>query len=97
MKEVINLQGAKVQVAVDTPVKTVNGVHYLLNQAEQDEIAAREAAWQAGAIKRNALVEISRLEAQITSRRMREAVLGTDNGWLSNQESLIAIERNKLG
>lgn len=49
------------------------------------------------ATTRDALAEILRLEAQITPRRTREAILGTDNGWLANQESLIAIERNKLG
>ena len=48
-------------------------------------------------VKRTALAEIARLEAQITPRRTREAILGTDNGWLATQESLIAIERNKLG
>jgi len=39
---------------------------------------------------------IERLERQITPRRMREAVLGTDGGWLANQEALIAAERGKL-
>lgn len=42
------------------------------------------------------LASIARLEAAITPRRMREAVLGTDEGWLANQESLIAAERAKL-
>ena len=97
MKEVINLQGEKVQVPVDTPVKTVNGVHYLLSQAEQDEIAAREAVWQAESVKRNALAKILRLEAEAAQpRRIREAILGTDNGWLAAQEALIATERAKL-
>lgn len=43
-----------------------------------------------------ALSEIARLEGEVTPRRMREAVLGTDGGWLENQESLIAAERAKL-
>jgi len=97
MKEVINLNGELELVPVDTVVKTINGKHYLLTQAEQDELAARAAAWEAEAIQRQALEEIQRLEAQITSRRTREAILGTDNGWLANQESLIVTERNKLG
>lgn len=42
------------------------------------------------------LAAISSLEAAITPRRVREAVLGTDNGWLAGQEALIAIERAKL-
>lgn len=40
--------------------------------------------------------EIRRLESQITERRKREAILGTDNGWLAAQEALIQIERDKL-
>lgn len=45
---------------------------------------------------KNILAEVTRLESQITPRRIREAVLGTDNGWLEAQEALIAIERAKL-
>jgi hypothetical protein len=32
----------------------------------------------------------------VTPRRMREAVLGTDGGWLATQDALIAAERAKL-
>lgn len=52
MKEVINLQSEKEQVAIDTPVKTINGVHYILSDAEKAEIAARESQWQVGATAR---------------------------------------------
>ena len=96
MKEVINLHGVKEQAAIDTPVKTINGVHYLLSDTDTAEIAARESAWQAGATVRADLTEIARLEAQITKRREREAILGTDNGWLAAQEALLATERAKL-
>jgi hypothetical protein len=96
MKEVINLRGEVEQVTIDTPVKTVNGVHYLLSDDDTAEIAAREAAWEAGAVVRAVLAEITRLESQITPRRMREALLGADGGWLEAQEALIAIERAKL-
>ena len=40
--------------------------------------------------------EIATLEATITSRRIREAILGTDNGWLANQEAAIAALRAQL-
>ena len=40
--------------------------------------------------------EIQRLEELITSRRLRDAIAGTDDGWLANQEKLIAVERGKL-
>ena len=69
----------------------------MLNAAVFAEMAAKAAAWEVESTKRNALVEISRLESQITPRRTREAILGTDGGWFANQESLIVIERNKLG
>ena len=42
------------------------------------------------------LQEIERLEEEVTPRRMREAVLGTDDGWLASQDALIAAERAKL-
>ena len=43
------------------------------------------------------LKEIARLEAEAAQpRRIREAILGTDNGWLAAQEALIATERAKL-
>lgn len=42
------------------------------------------------------LDQILLLEAEITPRRLREAVLGTDNGWLADKEAEIAIERVKL-
>lgn len=56
-----------------------------------------EAAFLAGEGQRNALAEIERLEAEVTNRRLREAVLtqaGAD--WLAAQEALIAAERAKL-
>lgn len=96
MKEIIGLDGNLKQVPIDTPVKcTGRG----LEEYTADEllyINSREAAWAAGATHRAAMDEIHRLEAEITPRRQREAILGTDNGWLANQESLIAIERAKL-
>lgn len=52
MKKVIDLNGNEIEVSIDTPVKTKNGVHYLLTQADQEEVAAREAEWNAGAEER---------------------------------------------
>lgn len=40
--------------------------------------------------------EIYDLESTITQRRIREAILGTDNGWLANVETQIAALREKL-
>lgn len=40
--------------------------------------------------------QIQTLEATVTDRRVREAVLGTDNGWLKNLDDQIAALRAQL-
>ena len=50
----------------------------------------------AGAAKKAAMDEIERLESQISNRRMRDHALGTGGDWLSDQEALIAEQREKL-
>lgn len=60
------------------------------------EVQEEISAWDAGAATRNTLAQIAALEEVITPRRIREAILGTDGGWLANQEALIAAERSKL-
>jgi hypothetical protein len=40
--------------------------------------------------------QIAELEAQQTPRRIRDAVLGVDNGWLANLEAQIAALRMQL-
>lgn len=42
------------------------------------------------------LMQIYALEAQITPRRMRESILGTDAGWLSDIEQQIDTLRSQL-
>ncbi len=46
----------------------------------------------------NALIlsQIATLEATISERRKREAILGTDNGWLAGIEAQIAALRAQL-
>lgn len=41
-------------------------------------------------------LQIATLEASITSRRLREAVLGVDGGWLAKVDGEIEILRAKL-
>lgn len=43
-----------------------------------------------------ALIDIRALEASITPRRIREAVLGTDNGWMADVEEQIEALRGNL-
>lgn len=42
------------------------------------------------------LAAITALEANVTQRRIREAVLGADDGWLANIDKQIAALRAKL-
>jgi hypothetical protein len=51
---------------------------------------------KADATKAGILQNIALLEAEITPRRIREAILGTDGDWLKNKEAEIATERAKL-
>ena len=76
--------------------KKVGGVSVPMTPEENAYQDAEEKAWADGATKRNALAEIRKLESAISSRRYREAIAGSDGGWLANQESLIATERGKL-
>ena len=60
-----------------------------------EEKAEREAAialHEAGATQR----AINDLELQVTPRRMREAALGIDGGWLAGVDAQISALRSKL-
>ena len=50
----------------------------------------------AKADEQNVLSQIAKLEATITPRRQREAILGIDNGWLADVNAQIATLRAKL-
>lgn len=80
-----------------TYMKNVNGIDVPCTTEECAEIAAREVAWEAGRVAREALQQIAALEAQVTPRRVREAVL-TPEGvtWLDNIETQIAVLRGAL-
>ncbi len=106
MKTVQDKNGNTIEVTDNTPCHAgINGALPVMLDETLDTaifvlIAEREAAYISDApnrIKQNIKNEISRLETGMTLRRIREAILGIDNGWMANQESLIAIERIKLG
>lgn len=40
------------EVSEDTPVTTINGVHYILSDSEQAELIAKETAWLAEQVVR---------------------------------------------
>lgn len=60
-------------------------------QRDKDEKDYTDAATARAAMKK--IIEI---ENEITPRRVREAILGTDSDWLKNKEAEIATERAKL-
>ena len=76
-------------LGVPTGFKVVKGVQIW-------EYRAKNADELANDVRGSVVAEIVRLEDAITPRRQREAILGTDNGWLAAQDALIAIERAKL-
>ena len=68
-----------------------------LTAAENAARDAEEAAWADGKVVRDALTEINRLEAEMTPRRLREHLDGTEiGGWWTAQNALINAERSKL-
>jgi len=96
MKKVINNEGVEIEVSIDTPTKLISGKRYLLTAQEIQEAVQKDIE-EAERIPKNKIKDkIKDLENEITIRRLREAILGIDNGWLANQESLIITERNKL-
>ena len=80
----------------DFKFKVVDGEQVALSEAEINSCVADEDAWAAKASERTIKKTILNLEAEITQRRLREAILGTDNDWLKNKEAEITSERGKL-
>ena len=73
-----------------------NGKQIAFSEAEEAARDAEEKAWTDGKAERDIKRTIRTLEAEISPRRMREAILGTDSDWLKNKEAEIATERAKL-
>ena len=60
------------------------------------ELQDAEAINESRKSRSEVMDRIYELEGEVTPRRLREHSLGTDNGWLVNQEALIEAERSKL-
>ena len=80
-------------VDINTPTKLVGDKRYLLTQAEIDDFLSKGAASDSAKQARKKYKDIAALEATITPRRIREAILGTDNGWLADIEQQIEVLR----
>jgi hypothetical protein len=76
--------------------KVENGVEVPLTETEETARDAEEQAWADGAVVRNALTEIQKLESTVTPRRIREMTTVAGAKWVDDVEKLIAIERAKL-
>ena len=63
---------------------------------EEADRDAEEKKWADGAVVRNARQEISRLEATVSQRRIREMTTDAGKKWMEDIEAKIAIERGKL-
>lgn len=74
----------------------VTGWHLDENCTQVWDVLQKTEKESAEEANNEVLAEISRLEAEVTERRKREAILGNDNGWLAKQDFLIASERKKL-
>lgn len=70
-----------------------DGEYSAIDQTSYD---ANETEFLAQKAKEVILNEISFIENSITPRRTREAILGTDDGWLAEQEAAIALLRQQL-
>ena len=58
---------------------------------------SKDTSKETADINKTAIIQkILGFESEITSRRIREAILGTDSDWLKNKEAEIASERSKL-
>ena len=64
--------------------------------AEETARDSEEQVWTDGAVVRNAIKEIARLESTVTPRRIREMTTVAGAKWVDDVEKLIAIERSKL-
>lgn len=76
---------------IDFKNKVVEVSNEILNYT-QKEIENQQTAIRKEKAKR----DIVALESSITPRRTREAILGTDNGWLADIESQIELLRLEL-
>lgn len=81
----------------DETLTRMTGIGRVLLTPDEIEQREQEELQHINAMPRKKILQdISELESEITPRRIRGAILGTDSGWLDNKETEIQIERNKL-
>ena len=80
-------------------IATIPGQDTIHQELTTEEVTARdleEQAWLDEQPDRNLLDQILTLEGQQTPRRIREAALGIDAGWLTDIEDQIVVLRAQL-
>ncbi len=84
MKEAINEAGKKVQVSENTPVKTIDGINYILTKADQDEMKAREDQWatKQQERQRSAVISARRKEYGSAESQLEEIAANGLNAWI---------------
>ncbi len=73
MKTAINNNGIEVQVSIDTTVRTIDGIHYLLTPEEEQELADNNAAWEIGNLQRSKDRKLIELSVYYNSNEARQA------------------------
>lgn len=96
MKRIVDGHPVEVSEGPRTFKKMVNG--QLMDMTPQ-EIAAHqtmEAEWEGQRARAQIIEQIKELELLETPRRLSEAILGLDNGWLASNRAQIATLREQL-
>lgn len=96
MKNIVNGQSVEVPQEQRTFKKLVNGELVNMSQEEVATQLAQEAEWEGQRERAQIIEQIKELELLETPRRISEAILGLDNGWLSNNRSHITALREQL-
>lgn len=77
-------------------MEMVNGVFHPMSDADQADYDAQQAAYIAAQPNIIIKQKIDALETELTLRRIREAINGSDNGWMENIDAQIATLRSQL-
>lgn len=96
MKKIVNGHPVEVPQGPRTFKKMVNGELVDMTTQEIATQQAMEAEWEGQKARTQIIEQIQELELLETPRRISEAILGLDNGWLANNRAQIALLREQL-
>lgn len=91
MKIALDYNEKEVEVSDDTPVDTINGIHYLLTPLRQKEELEKKEAWEAAEPQR--LVEVAINNRKIEYGTAEEQIeYAVENGWDALVKRNLAIK-----